>query len=85
MAAILSLGLIGARPKNARIAGMLRNLASYYHKEAKHSLYYVLAQGWVHMGKAGEKAELATEEYIPLSPILEDVVILMENVTNVED
>lgn len=33
-AAILSLGLIGAGTNNARIAGMLRNLSSYYYKEA---------------------------------------------------
>ncbi|KAL5727277.1 26S proteasome non-ATPase regulatory subunit 2 B [Ranunculus cassubicifolius] len=34
MAAIISLGLIGAGTNNARIAGMLRNLSSYYYKEA---------------------------------------------------
>lgn len=33
-AAIISLGLIGAGTNNARIAGMLRNLSSYYYKEA---------------------------------------------------
>lgn len=35
-AAIVSLGLIGAGTNNARIAGMLRNLSSYYYKEASH-------------------------------------------------
>jgi hypothetical protein len=35
-AAIISLGLIGAGTNNARIAGMLRNLSSYYYKEAAH-------------------------------------------------
>jgi 26S proteasome regulatory subunit N1 len=34
MAAIISLGLIGAGTNNARIAGMLRNLSSYYYKDA---------------------------------------------------
>lgn len=33
-AAVISLGLIGAGTNNARIAGMLRNLSSYYYKEA---------------------------------------------------
>lgn len=33
-AAIISLGLIGAGTNNARIAGMLRNLSSYYYKDA---------------------------------------------------
>ena len=31
--AILGLGLIGAGTNNARIAGMLRNLSSYYYKD----------------------------------------------------
>ncbi|KAI8024630.1 hypothetical protein LOK49_LG02G03310 [Camellia lanceoleosa] len=31
---VISLGLIGAGTNNARIAGMLRNLSSYYYKEA---------------------------------------------------
>ncbi|KAL3715015.1 hypothetical protein ACJRO7_006851 [Eucalyptus globulus] len=34
MAAVISLGLIGSGTNNARIAGMLRNLSSYYYKDA---------------------------------------------------
>ncbi|KAK8265180.1 hypothetical protein V6Z11_D12G161800 [Gossypium hirsutum] len=34
---------------------------------------------------AGEKAELATEKYVPLSPILEGYVILIENTEYMED
>lgn len=33
-AAVISLGLLGAGTNNARIAGMLRNLSSYYYKDA---------------------------------------------------
>jgi 26S proteasome regulatory subunit N1 len=33
-AAVISLGLIGAGTNNARIAGMLRNLSSYYYKDS---------------------------------------------------
>jgi 26S proteasome regulatory subunit N1 len=33
-AAVISLGLMGAGTNNARIAGMLRNLSSYYYKDA---------------------------------------------------
>ncbi|KAG0487911.1 hypothetical protein HPP92_006722 [Vanilla planifolia] len=51
MAAILSLGLIGAGTNNARIAGMLRNLSSYYYKEAGHLFCVRIAQGLVHLGK----------------------------------
>ncbi|BAF24798.1 26S proteasome non-ATPase regulatory subunit 2 homolog A [Oryza sativa Japonica Group] len=51
MAAIISLGLIGAGTNNARIAGMLRNLSSYYYKEAGHLFCVRIAQGLVHLGK----------------------------------
>ncbi|KAL5212850.1 hypothetical protein ABZP36_023697 [Zizania latifolia] len=51
MAAIISLGLIGAGTNNARIAGMLRNLSSYYYKEAAHLFCVRIAQGFVHLGK----------------------------------
>lgn len=44
-------GLIGAGTNNARLAGLLRNLSSYYYKE-HHLLFLVrVAQGLVHMGK----------------------------------
>lgn len=187
MSAIISLGLIGAGTNNARIAGMLRNLSSYYYKEAGHLFCVRIAQGLVHLGKgllslspyhsdrfllsptrlaglvtvlhacldmkstilakhhymlyflvlamqprmlmtvdenlkplsipvrvgqavdvvgqagrpktitgfqthstpvllaAGERAELATEKYIPLSPVLEGFVILKENPEYMED
>ncbi|KAL8126787.1 hypothetical protein AgCh_013902 [Apium graveolens] len=51
MAAVVSLGLIGAGTNNARIAGMLRNLSSYYYKEASLLFCVRIAQGLVHMGK----------------------------------
>ncbi|XP_058189369.1 26S proteasome non-ATPase regulatory subunit 2 homolog A-like [Rhododendron vialii] len=51
MAAVISLGLIGAGTNNARIAGMLRNLSSYYYKEASLLFCVQIAQGLVHMGK----------------------------------
>ncbi|KAK4577645.1 hypothetical protein RGQ29_027952 [Quercus rubra] len=51
MAAVMSLGLIGAGTNNARIAGMLRNLSSYYYKDASLLFCVRIAQGLVHMGK----------------------------------
>ncbi|XP_058221660.1 26S proteasome non-ATPase regulatory subunit 2 homolog A-like [Rhododendron vialii] len=51
MAAVISLGLIGAGTNNARIAGMLRNLSSYYYKEASLLFCVRITQGLVHMGK----------------------------------
>ncbi|CAL5375091.1 unnamed protein product [Camellia sinensis] len=51
MAGVISLGLIGAGTNNARIAGMLRNLSSYYYKEASLLFSVRIAQGLVHLGK----------------------------------
>ncbi|KAK9689840.1 hypothetical protein RND81_09G085200 [Saponaria officinalis] len=51
MAAIISLGLIGAGTNNARIAGMLRSLSSYYYKDASALFCVRIAQGLVHLGK----------------------------------
>ncbi|KAG8475414.1 hypothetical protein CXB51_032259 [Gossypium anomalum] len=187
MAAVISLGLIGAGTNNARIAGMLRNLSIFYYRVPGLLFCVRIAQGLVHMGKglltlnpyhsdrllcsptalaglvtmlhacldmksiilgkyhfvlyylvlamkprmlmtldknlepisvpvrvgeavdvvgqagrpktitgfqtystpvllaAGEKAELATEKYVPLSPILEGYVILIENTEYMED
>lgn len=49
--ALLSLGLLGAGTNNARLAGMLRNLSSYYFKDSSMLLLVRIAQGLVHMGK----------------------------------
>lgn len=49
--AILALGLIGAGSNNARIAQLLRQLSSYYDKEANHLFMVRIAQGLLFMGK----------------------------------
>jgi 26S proteasome regulatory subunit N1 len=51
MGAIFGLGLIGAGTNNARIGQTLRNLASYYHKEANQLFIVRIAQGILHSGK----------------------------------
>lgn len=49
--AIFSMGILGAGTNNARLAQLLRQLASYYHRE-KDALFMVrIAQGLLHMGK----------------------------------
>ncbi len=48
---MLALGLVGAGTNNSRLAGMLRNLASYYYKEPSMLFLVRVAQGLVHMGK----------------------------------
>ncbi|KAG2494897.1 hypothetical protein HYH03_006832 [Edaphochlamys debaryana] len=49
--AILGLGLLGAGTNNARLAGLLRGLASYYYKEPTALFLVRISQGLVHMGK----------------------------------
>lgn len=49
--AILAMGLVGAGTNNARLAQMLRGLASYYAKEPDCLFMVRIAQGFVHMGK----------------------------------
>lgn len=49
--AIIALGLIGAGSNNSRIAGLLRNLAVYYAREANALFCVRLAQGLLHIGK----------------------------------
>mmetsp|Transcript_16474 Transcript_16474/g.49335 ORF Transcript_16474/g.49335 Transcript_16474/m.49335 type:complete len:898 (+) Transcript_16474:187-2880(+) len=49
--AVLALGIIGAGTNNARLAGLLRQLSAYYHKEPVLLFLVRVAQGLVHMGK----------------------------------
>eukprot|EP00698_Gefionella_okellyi_P019811 TRINITY_DN6137_c0_g1_i1.p1 TRINITY_DN6137_c0_g1~~TRINITY_DN6137_c0_g1_i1.p1 ORF type:complete len:924 (+),score=194.42 TRINITY_DN6137_c0_g1_i1:365-3136(+) len=49
--AIFALGLIGAGTNNSRIAGLLRNLATYYQREANQLFVVRIAQGLLHLGK----------------------------------
>lgn len=51
MAAIFALGLIGAGTNNARAAGLLRSLATFYYKEANHLFMVRIAQGLLFLGK----------------------------------
>lgn len=49
--AIFAMGLVGAGTNNARLAQLLRQLASYYHRD-QNSLFMVrIAQGLLHLGK----------------------------------
>jgi 26S proteasome regulatory subunit N1 len=49
--AVIALGIVGAGTNNARLAGILRNLASYYYKEPSLLFLVRTAQGLAHMGK----------------------------------
>ncbi|KAF2010014.1 26S proteasome regulatory complex, non-ATPase subcomplex, Rpn1 subunit [Aaosphaeria arxii CBS 175.79] len=49
--AIFAMGLCGAGTNNARLAQLLRQLASYYHRDANALFMVRVAQGLLHMGK----------------------------------
>ena len=48
---IVALGIVGAGTNNARLAQLMRQLASFYHKEPNHLFCVRIAQGLLHMGK----------------------------------
>ena len=49
--AIFAMGIVGAGTNNARMAQLLRGLASYYYKEPDCLFVVRVAQGLIHMGK----------------------------------
>ena len=49
--AIFAMGLLGAGTNNARLAQLLRQLASYYSREPNSLFMVRIAQGLLHMGK----------------------------------
>ena len=48
---IFAMGVVAAGTNNARLAGMLRQLAQYYNKDASNLFMVRIAQGLVHLGK----------------------------------
>jgi 26S proteasome regulatory subunit N1 len=51
LSAIFAMGLVGAGTNNARLAQLLRQLASYYHRDQESLFMVRIAQGLLHMGK----------------------------------
>merc|ERR1719162_1578883 len=51
LGAIFSMGIIGAGTNNARLAGLLRQLAAYYAKDANSLFMVRISQGLLYMGK----------------------------------
>mmetsp|Transcript_102165 Transcript_102165/g.288581 ORF Transcript_102165/g.288581 Transcript_102165/m.288581 type:complete len:881 (+) Transcript_102165:76-2718(+) len=51
LGAIFSMGIMGAGTNNARLAGLLRQLAAYYAKDSSVLFMVRIAQGLLHMGK----------------------------------
>lgn len=51
MNAIFAMGIVGAGTNNARLAQLLRQLASYYHRDPNSLFMVRIAQGLLHLGK----------------------------------
>ncbi|RKP25405.1 26S proteasome regulatory subunit RPN1 [Syncephalis pseudoplumigaleata] len=76
--AIFAMGLVGAGTNNARLAQMLRQLASYYYKEPNCLFTVRIAQGLVHMGKGtmtinpyhSNRSIMSTSALVGLLPVL---------------
>lgn len=64
--AIFSMGLIGAGTNNARLAGLLRQLAAYYAKDSNSLFMVRIAQGLLYMGKG----------LLSLNPVFSDKLLL---------
>ncbi|GAB5369463.1 hypothetical protein AAMO2058_001406600 [Amorphochlora amoebiformis] len=72
--AVLALGIIGAGTNNSRIAGLLRQLSSYYARESNHLFLVRIAQGLLHLGKG----------LITLNPVLSDGLLLKTHHLEIE-
>jgi 26S proteasome regulatory subunit N1 len=82
--ACLALGLVGAGTNNARLAQMLRQLATYYAKEPSHIILVRVAQGLLHAGKGTLSLRPYHTDRFLLSPValsglLATVVAMMDN------
>jgi 26S proteasome regulatory subunit N1 len=76
MSAIFSLGLVGAGTNNSRVAGLLRQLSSFYNKEANHLFVVRIAQGLLHMGKGlVTLAPSHSDKLLTSTPALASLVI----------
>uniref|UniRef100_A0A914Z170 26S proteasome non-ATPase regulatory subunit RPN1 C-terminal domain-containing protein n=1 Tax=Panagrolaimus superbus TaxID=310955 RepID=A0A914Z170_9BILA len=49
--AIFAMGIVGAGTNNARLAAMLRQLASYHYKDSTSLMFVRISQGLTHLGK----------------------------------
>jgi 26S proteasome regulatory subunit N1 len=67
--AIFAMGLVGAGTNNARLAQMLRQLATYYYKDADNLFVVRIAQGLVHMGKGTMTLNPFHSNKMLLSPV----------------
>jgi 26S proteasome regulatory subunit N1 len=86
LGAILSMGLIGAGTNNARLAGLLRQLAAYYAKDSNVLFIVRIAQGLLHMGKGLLTINPLFSDRFLLDPIaLGSLAVLAHSVLHIKD
>ena len=78
MAAILSMGLVGLGTNNSRLGGQLRQLASYYAKDANALFLVRIAQGLVFAGKGLVSASPLHSDRLLVNPVaLGSLIVLL--------
>lgn len=86
MSAILALGVVGAGTNNARLGQMLRQLASYYHRDPDMMFILRISQGLVHMGKGIlSLSPLHTDRQIVNKSALTSLMTVMVAGTSMKD
>merc|ERR1711865_434782 len=83
--AIFALGLVSAGTNNSRVAGLLRQLSSFYKKEAN-ILYMVrIAQGLLHTGKGlVTLSPYHSDKFLVNKPALSGLLIVMHSAFNLD-
>lgn len=83
---ILAMGLVGAGTNQARIAGMLRHLAQYYHKDQNALLCVRFAQGLLYSGKGSVTlSPFHTDRTLLSPPAIAGILPVLVSMLDVEN
>jgi len=86
LGAIISMGLIGAGTNNAKLAGLLRQLAAYYAKDSNALFMVRIAQGLLYMGKGLMTINPFFSDRLLLDPVaMGSLIVLLHGVLHMKD
>merc|ERR1711865_73109 len=84
--AIFAMGMIGAGTNNARLAGLLRQLAAYYAKDPNSLFMVRIAQGFLYMGKGLLSINPLFSDRLLLDPVaLGSLVVVIHAVLHLKN
>jgi len=84
--AIFAMGMIGAGTNNARLAGLLRQLAAYYAKDSNSLFMVRIAQGLLYMGKGLLSLNPLFSDRLLLDPVaLGSLVVVVHSVLHLKN